>query len=231
MTEEYVERQPLERYLTDPTWSRLLQEEFKKSYWLNLSHKVSELYKSPILVFPEERLIFNALNLVPLEKVKVVIIGQDPYYGIGQAHGLSFSVPEGVKAPPSLTNIKKEIVRSQGQTFPGTDLTYLAMQGVLLLNSVLTVEHTKPGSHAGYGWELFTDHVIDIVSKFPSFVVFLLWGNFGKSKRPLIDDSKNLILETSHPSPRSVYRGFEGCNHFALTNQALYEKGLQQITW
>lgn len=175
--------------------------------------------------------MFNAFRLTPFERIKVVILGQDPYHGPGQAHGLCFSVPQGVKAPPSLRNLFKELEADLGLcTGDQTDLSRWAIQGVLLLNSVLSVDEDRPGSHKNSGWEQFTDEVIKKVSEERDAVVFMLWGNYARNKKYLIDQSKHLILEAQHPSPLSV-RGFLGCRHFSKANNWLENKGLSVIDW
>jgi uracil-DNA glycosylase len=183
-------------------------------------------------VYPTEENIFAALNLCPLGKVKVVILGQDPYHGPDQAHGLAFSVPDDIAIPPSLQNIYKEIATDIGIPIPlSGNLTKWAEQGVLLLNSTLTVAAGKPLSHAKYGWEQFTDAVITLVSEKHDNVVFLLWGSFAVSKRPLIDEGKHLVLTAPHPSPLSAYRGFFGCRHFSQCNDYLLAHHKQPIRW
>ncbi len=182
-------------------------------------------------VFPPQGEIFAALRHSGPEAVRVVILGQDPYHGEGQAHGLSFSVKTGTPAPPSLRNILREIAREYGAEPQTTDLTFWARQGVLLLNSVLTVEEGRPGSHAGLGWETFTDGMIEAVSERSSACAFLLWGAFAKSKAKLINQEKHLILESPHPSPLSAHRGFLGNGHFQAANAFLREHGEREIDW
>lgn len=183
-------------------------------------------------IFPPSKLIFNAFNSTPLDKVKVVIIGQDPYHGPDQAHGLCFSVQAGVAIPPSLQNIFKEQQRDLGLPLPSHGcLQSWAEQGVLLLNATLTVEQERAGSHQGRGWETFTDKVIQLVSRETSSVVFLLWGSYAQKKSALIDASKHLILKAPHPSPLSAYRGFIGCGHFSAANKYLKEQGRSPVVW
>lgn len=184
-------------------------------------------------IYPPQDLVFNALKLTPFEKVKVVIVGQDPYHGSGQAHGLSFSVPEGAKFPPSLRNIFKEIAAEFGTTWEGksTDLTPWAEQGVLLLNTTLTVQEGKAASHAKLGWQKLTDDIIRTVSDNQKDIVFLLWGSHAHAKAELVDGDKHLILKAVHPSPLSASRGFFGCNHFVKANEWLEEKGKTPIVW
>lgn len=185
-------------------------------------------------IYPPGGLEFNALAQTPFDAVKVVILGQDPYHGPGQAHGLSFSVPEGVRVPPSLRNMFKEI---QATVYNGeerqcsTDLTRWAQQGVLLLNAIFTVEAGKAGSHRRLGWERISDAIVSAISDQHQHVVFLLWGSFARSKAALIDTTKHLVLEAAHPSPLSAYRGFFGCNHFALANDDLVRHGVDPIKW
>ncbi len=183
-------------------------------------------------IFPSESLVFNALELVSERNLKVVILGQDPYHGAGQANGLSFSVNAGVKIPPSLRNIFKELNDDLGIPIPNHgDLTAWAKQGVLLLNSVLTVEEGKPGSHQNIGWERFTDYIIQNINDENEGIVFLLWGNYAKSKSKLINSHKHLILEAAHPSPFSAYQGFFQCKHFSKTNNYLMSIGKEPIDW
>lgn len=215
----------------EPSWKDALSTEFEKDYFKDLITEVSAFYLDTP-VYPPPQYIFNAFSLCPLEKVKVVILGQDPYHGVGQAHGLSFSVPRGIRIPPSLKNIYKEIESDTGATIPESgNLEHWATQGVLLLNATLTVEANKPGSHQKLGWEEFTDTVIKKVSDKQEHVVFLLWGNYARAKRALIDDSKHLILEAPHPSPLSAYTGFFGCKHFSKTNDYLLKNAQSPINW
>jgi uracil-DNA glycosylase len=213
------------------SWKKALGEEFEKPYFQNLAETVKEKYTHGD-IFPPSDLIFNALALCPFEDVRVVILGQDPYHGPGQAHGLSFSVPDGIKTPPSLKNIYKEIKADLGKEIPlSGNLEYWARQGVLLLNATLTVEARKPASHQKLGWEKFTDAVIKKVSGEKEHVVFLLWGNFARAKKELIDTDKHLVLEAPHPSPFSAYTGFFGCRHFSQTNTYLRRNKLPEINW
>jgi uracil-DNA glycosylase len=215
----------------ETSWKTALAEEFEKPYFADLSKVVKEAYLSRV-VFPAPRDVFNAFTLCPFDQVKVVILGQDPYHGVGQAHGLSFSVPDGVKTPPSLQNIYKEIKSDIGtEVSTSGNLERLAKQGVLLLNATLTVEQSKPASHQGLGWETFTDAVIKTISDQKEHVVFLLWGNFARSKATLIDQSKNLVLEAPHPSPFSAHSGFFGSKHFSKANAYLLKHRLQEIIW
>lgn len=184
-------------------------------------------------IFPPGPLIFHAFNQTPIDKVKVVILGQDPYHGEGQAHGLSFSVPAGIKPPPSLVNIFKEITADIGIPMPKAygNLTHWADQGVLLLNAVLTVRKGEPSSHAKFGWMEFSNAVIETISKQKKGVVFILWGKFAQEKQVLIDETKHHILKASHPSPYSADKGFFGCKHFSRTNEILVKEGKDPIDW
>ena len=217
----------------EDSWKSALAAEFERDYFQKLSAEVRADYllgEPP--VYPPPKLIFNAFNLCPFDQVRVVILGQDPYHGPGQAMGLSFSVPEGVRTPPSLQNIYKEINDDLGTPIPQHgDLTHWAEQGVLLLNATLTVERSKPGSHQGRGWEEFTDAVIKKISDEREHVVFLLWGNFARSKAALIDWEKHLILEAAHPSPFSAHKGFFGCKHFSQANEYLKSNDHEEIQW
>lgn len=211
-------------------WYSLLKEEFDKEYFSNLrDFLVSEEMSHRI--FPPNKRIFSAFNLTPLNDCKVVIIGQDPYHGEGQANGLCFSVSDGIKSPPSLVNIFKEIQSELGTPVPKTgNLEPWAKQGVLLLNAILTVREASPGSHQGKGWEIFTNCVIRKLSENKSNLVFLLWGNYAKAKKELVDTKKHLVLEAPHPSPLAR-GGFFGCNHFIKTNEYLQANGLNPINW
>lgn len=215
----------------EESWHKALQPEFEKPYFLALKEFLQE-EKNIFQVFPPGSQIFNAFNLTPLPAVKVVILGQDPYHGPGQAHGLSFSVPDGIPPPPSLLNIFKEIESDLKIQIPKSgNLEMWAKQGVLLLNATLTVRSGQAGSHQGKGWEIFTDKVIETISEQRAGVVFLLWGKYAQAKSALIDTSKHFILTTAHPSPLSVYRGFAGCKHFSQTNKLLRQYGLGEIDW
>ncbi|MBT3210224.1 MAG: uracil-DNA glycosylase [Bacteroidetes bacterium] len=220
----------------DPTieesWKNILSEEFNKGYFAELKKfLVSE--KSKHKVYPPGEKIFAAFNFLPFEKVKVVLLGQDPYHGAGQAHGLCFSVPHGVSPPPSLVNIFKEIKSDLGIEIPSHgNLESWAKQGVLLLNATLTVRANQAGSHQKQGWETFTDAVIQKLSLNRNTLVFILWGRYAQSKESLIDTNKHYILKTGHPSPLSAYKaGFFGCKHFSQTNQILQQNGLEPINW
>lgn len=215
----------------EPSWKVALKAEFQKPYFKELTEFVRGEYLSN-KVFPPPRFIFHAFELCPFDKVKVIILGQDPYHGVGQAHGLSFSVPEKVTMPPSLQNIYKEIVSDVGGTIPSHgNLEYLAKQGVLLLNATLTVRAHTAGSHQGKGWETFTDAVIKALSEKREHLVFLLWGNYAKKKSGLINWEKHLVLESAHPSPFSAANGFFGCKHFSQTNTYLKKHGEEEIKW
>jgi len=215
----------------EPTWKAELQAEFEKEYFKELTGFVRNEYKTR-LTFPPAPLIFNAFDQCPFDKVKVVIIGQDPYHGDGQAHGLCFSVNDGIAFPPSLLNIFKEINRDLGVPTPASgNLTRWAQQGVLLLNATLTVQAHLAGSHQGKGWETFTDAVIDKLATGKEQLVFMLWGSYAQKKGAFIDPTRHLVLKSVHPSPLSAYRGFIGNNHFSLTNQYLKENGKSEIVW
>lgn len=215
----------------EQSWKEALSEEFEKPYFRELAAELHREKQAGITVYPPGGSIFKAFELCPLDRVKVVILGQDPYHNPGQAMGLSFSVPEGIAAPPSLKNIFKEIESDLGIKMSGsTDLSPWARQGVLLLNAVLTVRAGAAASHSGLGWQEFTDAVIRTISETRSGVVFLLWGNYAKTKAPLIDISRHHILTAAHPSP--LARGaFFGCRHFSKTNGILEHEGKSPIDW
>ena len=217
----------------ESSWKEVLKNEFAKTYFLEIVTFLKIEKNAGKIIYPPGPLIFNAFTQTPFHKVKVVIIGQDPYHNPGQAHGLSFSVPSGVKPPPSLMNIYKEINASLGIAMPAEfgNLTKWAEQGVLLLNAILTVRANEPGSHSKIGWMNFTDAVIKKISDEKSGIIFLLWGKFAQEKQALIDETKHHVLKAAHPSPFSAYQGFFGCNHFVKTNQLLTEQGLQPIDW
>lgn len=213
-------------------WKEALREEFEKAYMQELGDFLRGEKAAGKEVYPPGSLIFNALNSTPLDSVKVVVIGQDPYHGPGQAHGLCFSVLPEVKTPPSLLNIYKELKRDLNIEIAAHGcLQHWAEQGVLLLNTSLTVERGIAGSHAGKGWQLFTDKVIQVVSQHQPRLVFLLWGAHAQSKEKLIDTSKHLVLKSVHPSPLSAHRGFIGNGHFSRTNKFLAQHGLAPIDW
>ena len=215
----------------EKSWQEVLQTEFDKPYFENLVGFVKQEYASNT-IFPPAGQIFNAFNTCPFNNVKVVILGQDPYHGPGQAHGLCFSVNDGIQFPPSLQNIFKEITSDLGIPVPKTgNLTRWAEQGVLLLNATLTVRASQAGSHQGKGWEEFTDAVIKTISEKAENVVFILWGSYAIKKKSLINASKHCILTAPHPSPLSSYRGFFGCKHFSQTNTYLTSKGKTPINW
>ena len=216
-----------------PSWLEHLKEEFQKDYMLNLKKKLLELKNKKIIFYPQGDKIFNAFNLTPLNKVKVVILGQDPYHGPNQAHGLCFSVPEPVKPPPSLVNIFKELESDTGKkrNYHDGNLEPWARQGVFLLNTTLTVEKSKPLSHRDYGWSEFTDRVISLISNKLENIVFILWGSFAQSKKQLIDSNKHLILTAPHPSPLSAHRGFFGSKPFSKTNNFLHSKQIDMVSW
>lgn len=215
----------------EPSWNEILHEEFYKPYFRELKNFLIEEKKNHIL-YPPGSLIFEAFNCTPFNKVKVVLLGQDPYHGHGQAHGLSFSVQNGMPFPPSLVNIFTELKSSEGIEIPASgNLKKWAQQGVLLLNATLTVRANEAGSHQGKGWEIFTDAVISKISERRRNVVFLLWGRYAQNKKTLIDTSKHFVLEAPHPSPLSAYRGFFGCNAFTEANRLLVESNQAAIDW
>lgn len=213
------------------SWDKKLEGEFDKSYYINLRQFLVNEYKARN-IFPNMNNIFNALKLTPYEDVKVVILGQDPYHGAGQAHGLSFSVQPGVRIPPSLLNMYKELQNDLGCYIPNNGyLVPWAKQGVLLLNTVLTVREGEANSHKNEGWENFTDRVISLLNEREKPIIFLLWGSNAKEKIKLITSSRHYILTTVHPSPLSANRGFMGCKHFSKTNEILKSLGEKEIDW
>lgn len=215
----------------DESWRQVLQPEFDKPYFELLTNFVRHAYATR-QCFPPAGQIFRAFDLCPFDKVRVVIIGQDPYHDYNQAHGLCFSVQEGVPAPPSLLNIYKELQRDLAKPIPNSgDLTHWAEQGVLLLNATLTVEAHKAGSHQGKGWEELTDAAIQALNNQRSNVVFMLWGSYAQRKGQFIDRKRHLVLTAVHPSPLSAYRGFIGCGHFSKANDYLLQHGLSPINW
>ncbi|MCU0380571.1 MAG: uracil-DNA glycosylase [Chitinophagaceae bacterium] len=214
-------------------WKLALKDEFRQDYFRDIVEFLKNEKKSGKVIYPPGSLIFNAFNTTPFHAVKLVILGQDPYHGPGQAHGLSFSVPEGIKPPPSLVNIFKEIRADLGVDMPVGygNLTYWAKQGVLLLNAALTVRANEPLSHAGIGWMRFTDAVIKLLSDKKEHLVFLLWGKFAQEKQVLINGGKHLVLKAAHPSPFSADKGFFGCRHFSRANEYLAKNGIDPINW
>lgn len=216
--------------IINKTWDNILANEMKKEYFKKLGIFVKNEYKNK-KIFPPYNNIFDALRFTDYNQVKVVILGQDPYHGLGEAHGLSFSVHNGVKMPPSLLNIFKELRSDLGINRTSTDLTDWAKQGVLLLNSIMTVEMDKPLSHKNKGWEIFTDNIIKYLNERDMPVIFILWGNFARSKKTLITNSRHKIIESAHPSPLSASRGFFGSNPFSRTNNYLKEFKLKEINW
>lgn len=216
----------------EKTWRNELDDEFDMPYFSELTRTVREAYLRGTPIYPAPKNVFNAFELCPFNTVKVVILGQDPYHGEGQAHGLCFSVQDGVKVPPSLQNIYKELQSDLGIPIRTTgDLSSWAKQGVLLLNATLTVEAGKAGSHQGLGWEQFTDAVIRNLSDKKEHLVFLLWGKYAQDKGTIIDTTKHLVLKAPHPSPFSAYTGFFGCKHFSKTNEYLETHGEKPINW
>lgn len=218
-------------HMTYNYWDTVLDSEYHKEYFANIVKFVNKVYKEKT-IFPPKARILSALDITDYNDVKVVILGQDPYHGIGEANGLAFSVNDGVKIPPSLKNIYKELHDDLGVEIPNTgNLESWAKEGVLLLNSVLTVEKDKPASHKNIGWETFTDSIIKKLNERDKPVVFILWGNFAKSKKELITNPKHLVLTSSHPSPFSVNYGFFGSKPFSKTNEFLRKNGIKEIDW
>ena len=213
------------------TWNEILAEEMQKDYYQELQAFVQKR-RAEVKVFPEEKDVFNALELTPFESVKVVILGQDPYHGFGQAHGLSFSVQKGIPLPPSLKNIYKELQEDIGGDLPTEgDLSHWAKQGVLLLNTILTVEEGNANSHKGMGWERLTNHLIESLNELPHPVIFILWGKPAQDKEKLITNPNHVLLKAPHPSPLSAYRGFFGSKPFSRVNDILIQHGQTPIRW
>jgi len=216
----------------EESWKNALSDIFDKPYFSQIANHLKAEKALKTTLYPSGGLIFNAFNLTPYDKVKVIILGQDPYHNPQQAMGLSFSVPDGIKPPPSLANIFKELNKDIGMAIPCSgNLTAWAKQGVLLLNAVLTVRANEPASHAKIGWTKFTDDVIQTLSLHKTDLVFILWGNFAQEKIKLIDNSKHKILKAAHPSPLSAYNGFFGCKHFSATNEYLVKNNIDPINW
>lgn len=216
----------------EDSWKKILKDEFNKPYFQQIPLHIKTEKEQGKRIFPPGSQIFNAFNTTPIEKVKVVILGQDPYHGQGQAHGLCFSVSYGIPKPPSLINIFKELHEDVGVPIPDHgNLTQWAMQGVFLLNASLTVRNGEPMSHAKIGWSIFTDQVIKTISEQREHVVFILWGKFAQEKKYLINDAKHLILKAAHPSPLSAHTGFFGCKHFSKTNDWLMKNGIDPVDW
>lgn len=216
----------------EKSWKEKLNPEFQKDYFVHLVEFLRKEKQNGKVIYPEGSNIFNAFAQTPWDQVKVLLLGQDPYHHPGQAHGLCFSVLDGVAFPPSLRNIFKELNADTGKPIPDSgNLTHWAKQGVLLLNASLTVEANQPMSHSKVGWENFTDHVIELLSREKKQMVFILWGRFAQQKENLIDASKHFILKSAHPSPLSAHQGFFGCRHFSKTNQLLREIGKPEIFW
>lgn len=215
----------------EQSWKKLLNEEFEKPYFQTLSEFIHREYQTNT-VYPSPKFIFNALDSLPVNKVKVVILGQDPYHGPGQAHGLSFSVPDGISFPPSLQNIYKEINTDLGKPLPTSgNLDRWVKQGVLLLNSTLTVRAHQAGSHQNHGWEQFTDAIIHQLADTRDHLVFILWGNYAQRKGSFIDNHRHLVIRSPHPSPLSAHNGFFGSKPFSQTNKYLEEHGEKPINW
>jgi uracil-DNA glycosylase len=226
----------------EPSWHKVLKDEFNKPYWKNLTNFIREEIQSGKQIFPTPKNIFAGFSLCPFDKLKVVIVGQDPYHSVSQvngrnvptAHGLCFSVVKGAKIPPSLQNIYKELKNEFGEDFQipnHGNLENWAKQGILLMNTTLTVEAHKPMSHAGKGWEEFTEKVIETISREKTGIIFLLWGRHAQNRKNLIDLKKHFVLEAAHPSPFSAYNGFFGCGHFKEANNILAQKNKEKIDW
>ncbi len=216
----------------EPSWKEVLSDEFDKPYFQHIPLHLKTEKSQGKTIYPPGPFIFNAFNTTPFDKIKAVIIGQDPYHGPGQAHGLCFSVQQGVPPPPSLINIFKELKEDIGIGFPfHGNLTKWAEQGVFLLNASLTVRAGEPMSHSKIGWATFTDNVIKKISDQKENIVFLLWGKFAQDKKILIDETQHLILRSAHPSPLSAFSGFFGCKHFSKTNEYLMSKGIDPVDW
>ena len=226
------EQELLAKIQIDDTWREVLRKEFTAPYFLEIKKFLQAEKQKGHVVFPPGKFIFNAYNLTPFDKVKVVILGQDPYHGKGQAHGLCFSVQHGVKAPPSLVNIFKELKKDMNIDPPSHgNLESWAGQGVFLLNAILTVEKDKPASHQHIGWQNFTDATIRYLNSGRENLVFMLWGNYAQQKASMIDSEKHLVLRTTHPSPFSANNGFLGSGHFSKTNQYLMDNNITPIDW
>ncbi|MEO8415036.1 MAG: uracil-DNA glycosylase [Ginsengibacter sp.] len=216
----------------EESWKKILKEEFDKSYFQQITTLLRAEKSAGKIIYPPGQLIFNAFNKTPFSKVKVVLLGQDPYHNKGQAHGLSFSVPEGIPKPPSLVNIFKELEGDLGiAPSPNGNLEKWATQGVLLLNTSLTVRQNEPGSHSKTGWLQFTDAVISKISVLQAGVVFLLWGKFAQDKQSLVDETRHHVLKAAHPSPFSADKGFFGCKHFSKTNELLSIQIKEPVDW
>ena len=216
----------------EASWKEVLKAEFNQPYFQQIALHLKTERAQGKIIYPPGGLIFNAFNTTPFDKVKVVILGQDPYHGHGQAHGLCFSVPPGIPPPPSLLNMFKELEEDIGMQVPGHgNLTHWAEQGVFLLNASLTVRAGEPMSHSKIGWAIFTDAVIKKISAQKENVVFLLWGKFAQEKKILIDEAKHCILKSAHPSPLSAHAGFFGCHHFSKANNYLVSKGIDPVDW
>lgn len=213
-------------------WKQVLSDEFSKPYFIQIADYLKTEKAQKKIIYPPGNFIFNAFDKTPFSKIKVVILGQDPYHGAGQAHGLSFSVQDGIALPPSLQNIFKELQSDTGIPLsPVGNLTKWANQGVFLLNASLTVRASEPMSHAKIGWAEFTDAVIKAISRHKKGIIFLLWGKFAQEKQFLIDTGKHFILKAAHPSPLSAHNGFFGCRHFTKTNELLIKQGMDPIDW
>ncbi len=216
----------------EESWKEVLKDEFTKPYFQQITAHLKTERATNAVIYPPGSQIFNAFNTTPFDQVKVVLLGQDPYHGKGQAMGLSFSVPDGVKPPPSLDNIFKELHNDIGMPVPKSgNLTPWAVQGVFLLNAILTVRAKEPASHQKIGWQEFTNKVIQVISDKKEGVVFMLWGKFAHEKQVLIDETKHFVLKAAHPSPYSADKGFFGCRHFSKANELLVKQGKSPIDW
>lgn len=216
--------------MMNKSWSEVLKDEIEKKYFKELKNIIKEMYKTRV-VYPKTADIFNCLKYTDYDEIKVVILGQDPYHGINQAHGLSFSVSDDVRRPPSLINIFKELEADLGIKKEGNNLESWARQGVFLLNAIMTVEKDKPLSHRGIGWEQFTDSIIKKINEKEKPIVFVLWGSYARSKKELITNKKHLIIESVHPSPLSAHRGFFGSKPFSKINTFLEKNNIEKIDW
>lgn len=216
----------------EESWKEVLKDEFTKSYFQQITAHLKTERATGATIYPPGQLIFNAFNTTSFNEVKIVLLGQDPYHGKGQAMGLSFSVPDGVKPPPSLENIFKELHTDVGMAIPKTgNLTKWAEQGVFLLNAILTVRAKEPASHQKIGWQEFTNKVIQVISDKKEGIVFMLWGKFAQDKQVLIDETKHFVLKAAHPSPYSADKGFFGCRHFSKANDLLIKQGKNAVDW
>lgn len=221
----------MDHIVLEPSWKNLLISEFNQPYMQGLKKFLVNEQKSKKIIYPKNSEIFNAFALTPVDQVRIVIVGQDPYHGINQAHGLCFSVKPNIPLPPSLLNIYKELYNDLGIVQQHGCLINWAKQGILLLNSVLTVRAGEAGSHSNKGWEQFTDQVIRVLNLLPRRIIFILWGNYALKKGQIINAKKHMVLKAAHPSPLSANRGFFGCKHFSMVNKLLADMGVDPIDW